>query len=239
MALNSILIQGLIELHLKGEGGQQAVASMTKIIAQAKEVEKATGGLGTGAKEAAKGIGALESSFASLGRTVAGYFAAGVIANFLRDSYIGFARTERQALAVENQIRALGQSAEGAGFRVFIDQLSRTSGILDDDLIPAFQRALGAFKDYAAAQEVVTIASKFAAAGIGEIGSNVDAIARFFQTGMARGLTQFGINVKGGEAAALSLTEGLKLLREQVGPFPHLLMTHNRASMLRRSRSTT
>ena len=220
MANNAILIQGLIELHLKGEGAEQAVASMTKIVAQAKQVNEATGGLGAGAEKAAKGVGVLESSFVSLGKTVATYFAAGMVANFLKDSFLGFARTERQALAVENQLRALGQATQGAGFRDFIQQLSTTSGILDDDLVPAFQRALGAFKDYAAAQEVATLASKFAAAGIGEVGSNVDAIARFFQTGMARGLTQFGIDIKGGEEATLSLTEGLRLLREQAGLLP-------------------
>ena len=220
MADRSILIQGLIELHLKGEGGQQAVASMTKIIAQAKEVEKATGNLGTGATQAAKGIGTLESSFISLGKTVAGYFAAGVVVNFLKDSYLGFARTERQALATENQIRLLGQAAQGAGFRDFISQLSNTSGILDDDLVPAMQRALLAFKDYSAAQEVVGMAAKFAAAGIGDVGSNVEAISRFFQSGQARGLVQFGIDIKGGDEATLSLSEGLKLLRGQLALLP-------------------
>ena len=44
MANNAILIQGLIELHLKGEGGEQAVASMTKILEQEKKVLAATGG---------------------------------------------------------------------------------------------------------------------------------------------------------------------------------------------------
>src|SRR5690349_5253021 len=122
MPNSSLLIQGLIELHLKGEGGQQAVASMTKIAQQAKEVEKATGNIGAGTEEAAKGVGKLEESFASLGKTVAGYFAAGVVANFLKDSYLGFARTERQALATENQIRSLtGAAAEGSGeYREFI-----------------------------------------------------------------------------------------------------------------------
>src|SRR5690349_24904793 len=105
MPNSSLLIQGLIELHLKGEGGQQAVASMTKIVQQAKEVEKATGGIGAGTDEAAKGVGKLEESFASLGKTVAGYFAAGVVANFLKDSYLGFARTEIGRAACRGRVQ--------------------------------------------------------------------------------------------------------------------------------------
>ncbi len=215
MATNSILIQGLIELHLKGEGGDQAVASMTKIIDQAKRVEQATGGIGTGTAKATEGVNSLEKAFGKLGATVAAYFAVGAVKNFLQDSYIGFARTERQLLATENQIRALGGALEGAGFRDFIRNLSHTSGILDDDLVPAFQRALGAFKDYSASAEIVTLASKFAAAGIGDVASNVDAIARFFQTGQARGLVQFGIDIKAGADGTIDLSEGLKALNDQ------------------------
>jgi len=220
MASNAILIQGLIELHLKGEGGDKAVASMTKIIAQAKEVEKATGGLGTGATHAADGVGKLEASFISLGKTVATYFAAGVVANFLRDSLLGFARTERQALALEQQLKNLGDQAGAASFRGFISQTSQAYGILDDDLVPALQRALLGFKNLATAEEVVTLASKFAANGIGDVGTNVERLTRFFQTGSARSLVDFGINVKGGEEATLDLNEGIKLLIETASGMP-------------------
>ena len=205
---------------MAGKGGPEAVASMKQILAQTKEIEKSVGGFGTATSKATEKVGALDRGFASLGKTMAGVFAAGALANFLRDSYVGFAKTERQALAVENQIKALGQAAQGAGFRDFISQLSSASGILDDDIVPAFQRAISTFKNYGTAQEIVTMASKFAAAGIGEVGSNVDALARFFQTGMARSLVQFGVNVKGGEAATLDLNEGLAKLREQLGLLP-------------------
>jgi hypothetical protein len=217
MADRNVVIQGLIELHMAGKGGPEAVAAMKKIVGHTKEAEKSVTDLG-GKGSAA--VGKLESSFISLGKTVAGYFAAGVVANFLRDSYIGFARTERQLLATENQIKSLGQAAQGAGFRDFISDLSRSSGILDDDLVPAFQRAILAFKDYNAAQEIVSRAARFAAAGIGDVQSNAEAMARFFQTGGARSLVQFGVNVKGGETAVLSLTEGFRLLDEQLAKQP-------------------
>ena len=65
MADRNVVIQGLIELHLKGEGGDQAVASMKKIMAQAKEVETAIGGVGAATRKAADGTGALERCTAS------------------------------------------------------------------------------------------------------------------------------------------------------------------------------
>lgn len=209
MAINSILVQGLIELHLKGEGGQQAVASMTKILQQAKEVEKAVGGIEPAAKKTT-------DSIIEMGKAIYGYFATSALTQFLKDSYVGFARTERQALAVENQIKALGQAGQGSGFRQFIETLSTTSGILDDDLVPAFQRALLAFRDYATAQEVVTKAAQFAANGIGDVQSNVEKLSRFFQTGSPRSLVEFGLNVKDTADSVLSLTDGFKLLDEQL-----------------------
>jgi hypothetical protein len=212
MANNAILIQGLIELHLKGEGGEQAVASMTKIVEQAKKVEAATGGLGTGVGKVTSSVSALDSAFVKLGATMATTFAASKLIGFLQDSFIGFARTERQARVVENQIKSLGQSAEGAGFRGFIAQLSQTTGILDDDLIPAFQRAITAFRDYGAAQGAVQIASRFAAAGVGDVGSNVEALTSFFQTGIARGLKPFISNIKGAEDGTISWAEVLPQL---------------------------
>lgn len=213
MANNSILIQGLIELHLAGKGGDEAVSSMKQIIAQANQVEKEIGQVGAQAKKT-------DESIVGMAKSLYTYFAASQITSFLRDSYLGFAKTERQALATENQIKSLGQAAQGAGFRDFISQLSDTSGILDDDLVPAFQRALLAFKDYAVAQEVVSKAARFAAAGIGDVQSNTEAMARFFNTGAARSLVQFGVNVKGGETAVLGLTEGFRLLDEQLGKQP-------------------
>jgi hypothetical protein len=214
MGANDIIIQGLIDIHLAGKGGPEAVAMMKQIVAQSKEVKTATGGIGTGLDKTTEGVGKLNAAFGLLGRTVAGYFVAGAIARFLQDSYVGFARTERQALATENQIRALGQAADGAGFRQFIQQLAATSGIIDDELIPAFQRAFGAFKNYATATEIVTIASRFAAAGIGDVISNVDAISRFFQTGQTRGLAQFGINIKGAADGTFDLATGLTELNK-------------------------
>ena len=221
MANNAIIIQGLIELHLKGEGAERAVASMTKILEQEKKVIEATGGIGSGAEKAGKGVESLNAQFVALGKTVAGYFAAGVIANFLKNSLLGFARTERQALALEQQIRSLGGAASDAGgLRSFIAQTSDTFGILDDDLIPAMQRAVLGFKDYAVAQEVVTLASKFAANGIGDVGTNVEKLTRFFQTGSAKSLVDFGVNVKGGEDAVLGLDEGIKALLDTAGKMP-------------------
>jgi hypothetical protein len=217
VADRNVVIEGLIELHLAGKGGAEAVASMKQILAQTKEVEKSTGGFAAGTAKATAEVGKLDAAMVGLGKTVAGYFAAGVVANFLRDSYIGFARTERQALALEHQIRALGDEAGAVGLRAFIKDLSQTYGILDDDLVPAMQRAVGAFKDVKVSQEIVGIAAKFAANGIGDVGTNLDAIARFFQSGSARGLVQFGVDIKGAADGTIDLNEGLRALTAQAG----------------------
>jgi len=213
---NQILIQGLIELHMSGAGGKEAAAQIEKLVAQSKLAEKGVANVGTASVETAKQVGFLNSAFSTLGATLAGVFAAGAIANWLKESYLGFAQVERQALVVENQIKSLGQATEGANFRQFIAQLAQTSGILDDDLVPAFQHGLIAFRDFAATQEALTIAARFAAAGIGDVGSNMQALTTFFQSGMARALKPFISDVKGAADGTISWAEVLPQLQQSL-----------------------
>jgi len=201
---------------MSGAGGKEAAAAVEKIAVQAKVAERSLRDVGTAAGQSAGGVKLLDSAFSSLGATVVGFVAAGAIANWLKDAYIGFARTERQALVVENQIKSLGQAAQGAGFRDFIAQLSQTSGILDDDLIPAFQRGLIAFRDFEATQDAITIAARFAAAGLGDVGSNMLALTTFFQTGQARALKPFISDVKGAADGTISWAEVLPQLQRSL-----------------------
>jgi len=222
-------IRAIIKLLVEGGHIPKEVATSLKDVGQVlkkdvapglkgatDESKKATVQLGTFGGATKDLVSMLKNLAGALGLT----FAVGAIFGWLKNAYEGFAKTERSVLAVETAIRNLGQAADVAKFRPFIAELSHASGILDDDLVPAFQRALVAFKDYATASEIVTKAAQFAAAGVGDLQSNVEAMSRFFLTGSARSLVQFGINVKGGEDAVLDLNEGLRALNDALALQP-------------------
>jgi hypothetical protein len=217
MANNQILISGLIELHLAGEGGAQAVASMTKIIQQAKEVEKATGGVGSGFEKGAEKVGLFESSIVKLGASIAGVFAAGKLAAFLQDSYLGFARLERASGTLRAQIEALGGSFSST--QKFIKELGDETGQLDGEMIPALSRLVLTFQNVTAAQEALTLAAQFAEAGFGTLQQNAAAIAQAFQTGMFRSLTDFGIKTKDAAGAAIDVAKAIDAMREKAKTF--------------------
>ena len=214
MAVNEIIVKGLVEIEVSGKSGAEAVAAMKKLVAEAEKVEKATKGVAEESKKAAGGADLLQASVLRLGAAFAGAFAIGAVSNFLRDSFIGFARMERVARVTENQIRALGDAGAASveTFRPFIRSLSFASGILSEELIPAFQHAITVYKDYDAAQQAIGIAAKFAAAGIGTVGSNVEALTRFFQTGSTAGLAPFISNLKSAEGGTASWSEILPQL---------------------------
>lgn len=213
-----LVIEGLIRLQLEGAGADQAVATMKKIVEQARQVEQQVGGFGDKAKEgfdkASGAAGYFNKQLEEIGTTVASYFAASTLIDFLRDSYVGFAKAERIAGTTERQLRALGDAAGAENFKPFIQQLSRATGQMDDAIVPAFQRALTVTRDFSASQELVTKAAQFAAAGIGDVASNVEALTTFMQTGRAQALKPFVSDIKAGADGTLSLVEGFKQLNQ-------------------------
>lgn len=153
-------------------------------------------------------------SFDNLKNKLLALGSAGAVIAFLKNSFVEFAATERQWGAVVAQLRALGDATGdvAAQSRIFIDRLAEQSGILDDDLIPAFNRLVLGTKNVAASQELLRIAAKFAANGIGDVKSNAEKLALAFQTGSIRSLREFGIETDNADGSARNLAEGIQEL---------------------------
>ena len=215
-----LVVEGLIKLQLEGKGAADAVATMKQIVEQARQVESQVGGFGKKTEDqfnlAAKGASYFNDQLKAIGATVAGYFAANTLIDFLRDSYVGFAKAEREAATVERQIRAVGNATEASNFRPFVESLQTATGQMADELIPAFQRAITVTRNFQAAQELVTIAAKYAASGVGDVNSNVDAFTRVLQTGQARGLAPFISDLKTSADGTVKLTDVITELKKGV-----------------------
>lgn len=211
---NDPTIKTAIEIALKGkENGPEAIKILRQLETEARKTRKSLGDLGGQAKglkgpldQLAAGARAVKAAFASIGIGLG----LAALAAFLKTAISGFAQEERALNAVRFQIKALGGDVEGNTAKVekFIASLSEQSGILDDDLIPAFNRALLVLDDVAQAQEAVALAARFAANGIGDVQGNVEKLTSAFQTGNLKSLREFGIQTKDASGNTITLAEG-------------------------------
>jgi hypothetical protein len=221
-------IQNHIQLLLDGKGGVEAVKILRQLEAESRKTRKSLGEV----TEKSKGLkGPLDSLSASartlknaLGAIGIGLGAAAVL-RFAKDALAGFAATERAANALRFQIQALGGDSAGniARAESFIAALSEQTGILDDDLVPALNRAILTFDDLGQAQAAVRTAARFAAAGLGDVQSLAEKIATAFQTRSTKSLREFGIQTKDAAGETIEFADAIKLLNERAAKLPDTL----------------
>lgn len=206
--MSDLNVKALIEAFLQGQGFKDLDDAMAKNRASAKETQDAVGQLGY--------------SIENLQNTFLGLFAASKVFSFLKDGFEGFARTERQWTGITAQIKALGDESGSLSenVREFISSLSDESGILDDDLIPAFGRLLRATDSVQSAQGFLKIASRFAANGIGDVTTNAERLSIAFQTGTTKSLKDFGVQTVDAEGNATKFADAIKLIVDRANQFP-------------------
>lgn len=193
-------IQFLIELLAKNKGALEAAAALGKVGAQAKQTKTEMAGL-------TKQSGAL-------GDQLSRFFAAGAVLAFARSALTEFAKVERGFGAIGIQMRQLGIDADKALPRVEagLQAISDAGDGLLTETVPAFQRFLGLTKDADAAMSLVTLASRMAESGMGDLSQAVLTLTQLVSGQAARGLKQFGINISGAEDGSVDAAEALKLL---------------------------
>lgn len=200
-------LKATIELLIKGGNVPKDVGDKLRKLAQDAEHAKRA------SERLSKSISLVNEAIGAVGVTVG----IGALISFARSAFVEFAKTERIFGAVENQLKALGDRAgyTGEQMRDLIGGMSEQYGILDDDLIPAYNRLLVSFGDGKAAMSALDIASQFAANGLGDVQGNAEALSQAMQTGVLRGLSKFGIQTKDATGDALELSAALVLIREK------------------------
>ena len=96
-----------------------------------------------------------EKSLKRLGKQGAALLLGGSILNFGKSSVQAFYESEKQAKSLYQTLNNLGMAMEAPAVNDYIKKLSLASGIVDDELNPAFQRLLIATKDVGKAQALL------------------------------------------------------------------------------------
>ena len=112
-----------------------------------------------GLKKGAKEVSAFDKQIKKLGKT----FAAIGVAGFARSAVNAFIESEKAAAKLRTTVGNLGLEFEQPGIETYLKNLSLQFGIVDENLIPGFQRLLIVTKDVAQAQSLFETALNVAA----------------------------------------------------------------------------
>ena len=109
---------------------------------------------GKALKKGKKEISAFDKQAQKLGKTFTKVFAAAALLNFGKNAVNAFIDSEKAAAKLRTTVSNLGLEFEQPGIEKYLDKLSLQFGIVDENLIPGFQRLITATKDVAKAQSL-------------------------------------------------------------------------------------
>jgi len=107
-----------------------------------------------GLKKGKKEISAFDKNVQSLGKTFAKVFGSIALVNFGKNAVNAFIDSEKAAAKLRTTVSNLGLEFQQPGIEDYLKNLSLQFGIIDESLIPGFQRLLIVTKDVAQAQSL-------------------------------------------------------------------------------------
>jgi len=165
-----------------------------------------------GLNKAKKDVSAFEKNLKSLAKTLGVAFSAAAIVNFSKKAVAAFAADEKAAKSLEIQLNNTGYAFSAPNVEYYIANLQKMTGVLDDQLRPAFQTLLTASGSLVKSQKALAVALDVSA-GTGRSVEEVSmALAKGF-TGQTSALTRLGAGL---DAATLK-TGDMDLILTELG----------------------
>jgi len=141
-----------------------------------------------------KDVSAFDKQVKQLGRTFASVFTATALLNYSKKAVRAFAEDEKAAKALEIQLRNTGFAFAAPEVENYISNLQRTTGVLDDQLRPAFQQLLTVTGSVSKSQEALNTALNISAA-TGKSVTEVSAALTRGYSGNTTGLSRLGAGI--------------------------------------------
>jgi hypothetical protein len=144
-----------------------------------------------GLKKGKKEISAFEKQVKNFGRTFAAAFSVTALTRFSREAVKAFAADEAAAKALEIQLKNTGYQFSAPGVELYIANLQRATGVLDDELRPAFQQLLTVTGSITKSQDALNTAMDVSAATGRSLTQVTTALSRAY-AGNTTGLSRLG-----------------------------------------------
>ena len=147
-----------------------------------------------GLKKGKKEVSAFEKQVKSFGKVFAGVFSATALLNYSKKAIAAFAADEKAAKSLEVQLRNTGFAFSAPAVENYINDLQKVSGVLDDQLRPAFQQLLTVTGSITKSQEALNTALNVSAATGRSLTEVSAALTRGF-SGNTAGLSRLGAGI--------------------------------------------
>jgi len=144
-----------------------------------------------GLKKGKKEISAFEKQVKNFGKTFAAAFSVTALTRFSREAVKAFAADEKAAKSLEVQLKNTGFAFSAPGVELYIDNLQRSTGVLDDELRPAFQQLLTVTGSITKSQDALNTAMDVSAATGRSLSQVTTALSRAY-AGNTTGLSRLG-----------------------------------------------
>jgi hypothetical protein len=163
-----------------------------------------------GLKKGQKEISAFDKTVKNLGKTFLGVFGAQKLLAYSKNAVNAFMADEKAAKSLELQLKNTGYAFSAPGVEYYIANLQKTTGVLDDELRPAFQRLLTVTGSITQSQNALSTALNISAAGYG----SVEQISTILAKAYAGQTTALGRLGTGLSAATLKTGDMNKIMAE-------------------------
>ena len=120
-----------------------------------------------GLKKGTKEISAFEKRVKSFAKVFAAAFSVRALTNYSKKAVQAFMADEKAAKSLEQQLKNTGYQFSAPGIEQYISNLQKTTGVLDDEIRPAFQKLLSVTGSITLSQDALATALNTSAAGYG------------------------------------------------------------------------
>jgi uncharacterized protein with GYD domain len=144
-----------------------------------------------GLKKGKKEISTFEKQIKSFAKVFAAAFSVTALSKYSKAAVKAFMEDEKAAKSLEQQLKNTGYQFSGPAVEMYIANLQKTTGVLDDDLRPAFQQLLTVTGSLTTSQDALNTALNISA-GTGKSLSAVTAALSRGYAGNTTGLSRLG-----------------------------------------------
>ena len=167
-----------------------------------------------GFKQAEKATGGLQGNLKALGKTLVGVLSVREVYQFGKAAVKAFGDDELAAKRLSQTLGNLGLAFEDSRVTQFISDMEAASGVLDDQLRPAFQSLLTTTGSVTKSQELLGLALDVAA-GSGQDVQTVAADLSKAYVGNTRSLAKYNTGLSRAELQTASFADVQALLAKQ------------------------
>ena len=156
-----------------------------------------------GLNKAKKDIKGFDKQIKALGKTFLSLFAAQKVLAFGKASIKAFAADDKAAQILGKSLDNLGVSYANPAVKDFIATLETQTGVLDDQLRPAYQKLLTTTGDWRKSQDLLNTALDLAAMNSSDVVSVAADLSRAY-AGNTRGLIKYNLGLSKTQLASMN-----------------------------------